>query len=240
MLLSPVGAPVLAASLGPLSAPSAFCAIGSDPGPRDYSELIRSGSPAMCTRGDLSARVSFMNKLILLLLTAALSLAAQETRREAVHASTNPADDTRPNSDRVPDVYAIDVRLERVVVLRFKFGTDLLAGLEKMIQEKRIRNALILSGFGSVRNFQVHQVSNRDMPPRDMFVKNPAAPADIISMSGVISEGRVHSHITLANADKAFGGHLEPGTNVFTFAVVTLGVLGDDVDLSRVDDWKNR
>jgi predicted DNA-binding protein with PD1-like motif len=109
-----------------------------------------------------------------------------------------------------------------------------------MVKEEKIRNALILSGFGSVRNFQVHQVSNRELPPRDLFVKNPSAPADIISMSGVIMDGRVHPHITLANADRAFGGHLEPGTNVFTFAVVTLAVLGDDVDLSRADDWTNR
>jgi hypothetical protein len=40
----------------------------------------------------------------------------------------------------------------------------------------------------------------------------------------------------LANPDKAFGGHLEPGTEVFTFAVVTIGVLNDKADLSRVDD----
>jgi hypothetical protein len=29
---------------------------------------------------------------------------------------------------------------------------------------------------------------------------------------------------------------LEPGTTVFTFAIVTLGILGDGVDMSRVDD----
>ena len=29
---------------------------------------------------------------------------------------------------------------------------------------------------------------------------------------------------------------LEPGTNVFTFAIVTVGVFGDGVDLSRIDD----
>ena len=44
------------------------------------------------------------------------------------------------------------------------------------------------------------------------------------------------SHIMLADADKMFGGHLEPGTNVFTFAVVTLGVLDDKADLKRLDD----
>ena len=35
---------------------------------------------------------------------------------------------------------------------------------------------------------------------------------------------------------KAFGGHLEPGTRVFTFAVVTLGVLPDGLDLAKLDD----
>ena len=181
-----------------------------------------------------------MKRLIFVWLALAVSLCAQETRREAVHGSANPAEDTRPNSDRVPDVYAIQATVERVVVLRFKFGTDLLAGLERMVKQEKIRNALILSGFGSVRNFQVHQVSNRDLPSKDTFVKNPSAPADIISMSGVVTEGRVHPHITLANADKAFGGHLEPGTNVFTFAVVTLGILGDDVDLRQIDDVHHR
>ena len=52
--------------------------------------------------------------------------------------------------------------------------------------------------------------------------------------------GRIHPHITLANADKAFGGHLEPETTVFTFAVVTLGVLDDSIDMSRFDDSSYR
>ena len=181
-----------------------------------------------------------MKKLILALLAATVSLSAQETRRQVVHASPNQADDARPNSDRVPEVYALDASVQRIVVLRFKFGADLLAGLQRVVREQKIRNAVILSGFGSVRNYQVHQVGNRDLPVKDVFVKNPTAPADIISMSGLVADGRVHPHITLANADKAFGGHLEPGTNVFTFAVITLGVLDDKLDLSRVDDWNNR
>jgi predicted DNA-binding protein with PD1-like motif len=54
-------------------------------------------------------------------------------------------------------------------------------------------------------------------------------------MNGYVIDGRVHAHMTMATPDKAFGGHLEPGTNVFTFAIVTVGVM-NDVDLSRVDD----
>jgi hypothetical protein len=181
-----------------------------------------------------------MKRLLLVLLAAALSASAQETRREAVHASSDPSVDRKPNSALVPDVSAVNANVQRIVVLRFKFGADLLAGLQRKVKEEKIRNAVILSGFGSVRNYQVHQVGNRELPPKDIFVKDPSAPADIISMSGVITAGRVHPHITLANADKAFGGHLEPDTNVFTFAVITLGVLDDNVDLTRVDDWNNR
>jgi len=171
-----------------------------------------------------------------LLLMLAGALGAQETRREIVNRSARPADDTKPNSDQVPDVYAIPTQFERVLILRFKFDADLLAGIEKMVKQEKISNAVILAGAGSVRGYQVHQVSNRDFPSKNMFVKNPTAPADLIGMNGYIMNGRVHAHITLANPDKAFGGHLEPGTTVFTFAIVTVGVLKDGTDLSHLDD----
>jgi predicted DNA-binding protein with PD1-like motif len=109
-----------------------------------------------------------------------------------------------------------------------------------MVKQQKISNAIILSGFGSVRGYQVHQVSNRTLPSKNMFVKNPTEPADILGMSGYISQGVMHPHITLATPDRAFGGHLEPGTTVFTFAVVTIGVLKDGVDLSRLDDKSYR
>jgi uncharacterized protein len=178
-----------------------------------------------------------MKKLLVVgVFAACLALPAQETRREVSHATGNPAIDSKPNSPNVQDVVAVSGQIQRIVVLRFKFGTDLLAGLTKMVAEEHIKNAVILSGFGSVRGYQVHQVSNRDMPSKNMFVKNPTAPADIIGMSGMVMNGQIHPHITLANADHAFGGHLEPDTQVFTFAVITLGVLDDQIDMSRFDD----
>src|SRR5438034_1029100 len=170
---------------------------------------------------------------MLLVLMVALALCAQETRREATNAAP---DDKKPLSAQVPDVYAIRTQFERVVVLRFKFDTDLLAGLEKMVKQEKIRNAVILSAFGSVRGYQVHQVSNRDFPSKNMFVKDPTKPADIISMNGYIINGKIHAHMTMATPDRAFGGHLEPGTTVFTFGIVTLGVMSDGADFTHLDD----
>jgi predicted DNA-binding protein with PD1-like motif len=176
----------------------------------------------------------FRVSLIALALAAAIS--AQQSRREIVNAAPTPADDAKPNSDKVPDVYTVTGQFQRVVTLRFKFDTDLLAGIEKMVKQEKIRNAVILAAAGSVRGYQVHQVSNRTFPSKNMFVKDPTAPADLIGMNGYIINGKIHAHMTLANPEHAFGGHLEPGTSVFTFAIVTLGVMDDGVDFSRLDD----
>ncbi len=165
---------------------------------------------------------------------------AQVTRREVTNTSPTPADDLKPNSDQVPEAYAIEGKFDRVVVVRLKYQADLLAGIEKVIKEKNIRNAVILAAAGSVRNYQLHSVSNREFPSKNLFIENTQEPADIVSMNGYVIDGRVHAHMTLTNADRAFGGHLEPRTNVFTFAVVTLGVLNDGVDLSKVDDKSYR
>jgi predicted DNA-binding protein with PD1-like motif len=173
------------------------------------------------------------------LLIAGLALAsagsAQRTVTE-IAKPTTPEDDAKPNSDKVPDVYAISGQFKRVVVLRFKHQADLLAGIEKMVKEQKVRNAVFLSGSGSVRNYHIHSVSNRTFPSKNVFTKDPTAPADIVSINGYIIDGRVHAHMTLTNEEKAFGGHIEPQNNVFTFAIVTLGVFDDSMDLSKVDD----
>ena len=91
-----------------------------------------------------------MNKIIfVLLLASSLALPAQETRHETTH-SLGAAIDHKPNSPAVPDVIALSGHFQRVVVLRFKFDTDLLAGLRQMIAQQHIKNAVILSAFGSV------------------------------------------------------------------------------------------
>ena len=177
-----------------------------------------------------------MHKYLLIAgLMAASSAFAQKTVTEIVKPTT-PEDDAKPNSDKVPDVYAVSGQLKRVVVMRFKYQADLLAGMEKMVKEQKIKNAVFLSGIGSLRNYHIHAVSNRTFPSKNIFTKDPTAPADIVSINGYVIDGRIHAHMTLTNEEHAFGGHIEPNNNVFTFAIVTLGVFDDAVDLGKVDD----
>lgn len=178
-----------------------------------------------------------MHRLAIAVLLAALALPlyAQRTATERANPTTE-FHDSKENSDDVPDVYATTSEFQRVVILRFKHKADLLAGLRKGVADENIKNAVILSAVGSVRGFHLHSVSNRDFPSMNTYIKDPTHPADLVSMNGYVINGRVHPHMTLTDHDHAFAGHLEPGTEVFTFAIITLGILPDDLELSKLDD----
>jgi len=147
----------------------------------------------------------------------------------------------KPNQDEtVTPCQAVQTtagEFSRVVVVRLKNGTDLLEGLKEAVKKEDIKNAVILSGVGSLTRYHIHVVNNTTFPPGETFVKEDI-PTDIVNVNGYVFEGRVHAHITVSTDQKAIGGHLEPDTRIFTFAIITIGVLNDRCDLSRFDDYK--
>jgi predicted DNA-binding protein with PD1-like motif len=173
------------------------------------------------------------------LLTAVLAtagvLCAQETRKTVTNPSPDPKDDTKPNSNSVPDAYALTGHFDRIVVVRLKNKANLLAGITKVVQEQHIQNGVFLSGIGSLRGYEVHSVTNRDLPTEDTFVKNPTQPADLVSVNGYVINGRIHAHMTLATPDKVIAGHMEAGNEVYTYAIVTIGVM-NGTNLNKIDD----
>lgn len=162
-------------------------------------------------------------------------LNAQETRRTIKNPSANPADDAKANSSAVPDAYALTGHFDRIVVIRLKYKANLLDGMNKVIKEQHIQNGVILSAVGSLRGYEIHTVSNREMPSEDTFVKNPTQPVDLVGMNGYVINGRIHAHMTIATPDKVIAGHVEEDNEVFTFAIVTIGVM-NGTDLSKIDD----
>ena len=173
--------------------------------------------------------------LLAILLTAPLLLCAQETRHIATSPSPNPADDTKPNSSAVPDAYALTGHFDRIVVIRLKNGANLLAGMNKVIKEEHIENGVILSAIGSLRSWNVHQISNRNLPTQDTLEANPTQSCDLVSMNGYVINGRIHAHMTLATPDRVIAGHVEAGNEVYTYAIVTVGVM-NGTNLAHIDD----
>jgi predicted DNA-binding protein with PD1-like motif len=174
-------------------------------------------------------------ELLAAVLASAGVLCAQETRRTITNPSPNPKDDSKPNSSAVPDAYALTGHFDRIVVIRLKYKANLLDGMNKIVKQQHIQNGVILSAVGSLRGYEIHTVSNRDMPSQDTFVKNPTQPADLVSMNGYVINGRIHAHMTIATPDRVIAGHVEEGNEVFTFAIVTIGVM-NGTNLDKIDD----
>jgi predicted DNA-binding protein with PD1-like motif len=183
----------------------------------------------------MKIRGTILLSLLLASLMLNVAVHAERTRTEVTRATT-PADDAKANSSEVPEGVASVGSFKRVFVFRFKYQTDLLAGIEALVRQHHINNAVILSGIGSVRDYHIHAVSNRTFPSKNIYTRDTDTPADIVSINGTVIGGRVHAHMTLAQAEGALGGHLEPDTHVFTFAIITLAELSDDMDVSRFDD----
>src|ERR1700755_3309608 len=96
--------------------------------------------------------------LALSLLAMPLSAAAQIVRHPATK------EDARPNDPKVPDSYVLTGKFDRILVLRAKNKTDLLTEMEKQVKAQNIKNAVILSGIGSVRGYRLHNVAGRGYP----------------------------------------------------------------------------
>jgi predicted DNA-binding protein with PD1-like motif len=137
--------------------------------------------------------------------------------------------------ESAPDVLTVSGDFTRIVVVRIKRGMDLLDGLKKAVAQEKIRNAAILSGVGSLTGYHVHAVSNTTLPAQNIYY-DAQGPQDLLNVNGYVMDGRVHAHLVFSDNQKGLGGHLEPGTTVFTFAIITLGVLPDGADLTRFDE----
>lgn len=124
-------------------------------------------------------------------------------------------------------------RIGEIMVVRLNNGEDILLSLRAAVAQHGIKHALILGAMGSVTSYHVHVVENANMPPSDVFLKEER-PCDILSLNGVVMDGRVHAHLSLYGIDFPIGGHLEEGCRIHTFGQVWL-VTAPDADLTNWD-----
>jgi predicted DNA-binding protein with PD1-like motif len=121
----------------------------------------------------------------------------------------------------------------RMIFLRLDPGEDVLDAIRSAVQQQGIRNAVLVSGVGSLDRYHVHVVKTTNLPPGNVFFKEEG-PYDILTVTGLVIDGEVHAHITFSNPDRAMGGHLEQGCRVLTFAVVAM-MLTDDANFNGWD-----
>jgi hypothetical protein len=109
----------------------------------------------------------------------------------------------------------------RLLIVRLDSGEDILQSLRAAVAEKGVRHGVILAGVGSISSYHVHVVETTNLPPGDIFFRGEGA-FDVLSVTGLVMDGRVHAHITFSDTEKAMGGHLEEGCRILTFGVMVM------------------
>lgn len=109
--------------------------------------------------------------------------------------------------------------LSRIHILRIDPGEDLLESIERFLREADIRQAVVLGGYGTLAAYHVHWVMHNRIPTDNAFGRGEGG-IEILSMNGLVVDGKPHVHMTLSTQVGAFGGHLEPGCIAYVLCEV--------------------
>ena len=126
-------------------------------------------------------------------------------------------------------------RAGEIVVVRLAYGELLLESIQEICKQRRIRDGLILTGFGSLTDIAVSGAVGASFPPRKFYQRTRPRGVEILAMSGVIADYHVHCHLVLSDRNRAFGGHLERGCRVLSLAEIALMRVGG-IKLARLVD----
>lgn len=115
----------------------------------------------------------------------------------------------------------------RELAFRLKKGDDLKVCIEDMC--KGINTAVVLSGVGCLYHANIRLAKAID----HLDIENDY---EIVSLTGTISGGKAHIHISLADEKgNVIGGHLQKGCLINTTCEIVLGII-EEYSSSRVFD----
>jgi predicted DNA-binding protein with PD1-like motif len=101
-------------------------------------------------------------------------------------------------------------------------GELLLEGIREAITKHDIKNGVVLSGIGTFKKCRLHYITGTGIPPQDVTA-TLEKPLELNSINGIIADGEPHLHIAVSGGDdEAYGGHLEPGSELAYLAEITI------------------
>jgi len=109
--------------------------------------------------------------------------------------------------------------VERIHILRVDPGEDVLLSVKRFVEEKGIRQAVVLGGYGTLASHSLHWVLHNRLPVENTFGRGEGG-IEILSMNGLVVDGEPHIHVTLATPGGAYGGHLEEGCKAYVLCEI--------------------
>lgn len=115
----------------------------------------------------------------------------------------------------------------RFVAIRLKPGMDLIAGLREVQHQTGARAIGVVTCVGSLTSVPIRHANQ---PEGTLYQGH----FEITSLTGTVDPLGEHLHLTITDGEgRAFGGHLLPGSAVYTTAEIVLLLL-DDLSFARM------
>src|SRR5665647_183115 len=123
----------------------------------------------------------------------------------------------------------------RTFVLRLDPGDFVLESIKELIKKENIKDAVVVSGIGTLDYCVLHMVMTTGYPPVEHFERWDDKPLELASIDGYIADGKPHLHTVLSDHQKAYAGHLEEGCRILYLGEVVIMEV-EDLKLTRLPD----
>ena len=124
--------------------------------------------------------------------------------------------------------------VEKIHILRVDPGEDLLLSVRQFLAESGLRQAVVMSGYGTLAAYSLHWVEHNHIPTNNLFRKGEGG-IEILAMNGLVVDGKPHIHMALSNPGGGFGGHMEEGCIAYVLCEIFFAELsGSDLNYRRV------
>lgn len=126
----------------------------------------------------------------------------------------------------------------RIFALRLDQGDLVLESIKEFIAKENIKDAVVISGIGTLDMCVLHMVTTTGYPAVEHFERWENKPLELSSISGLIANGEPHLHAVVADTEKAYSGHLENGCRILYLGEIVIMEL-KSMDLARVYNDKH-
>lgn len=115
----------------------------------------------------------------------------------------------------------------RTLCQRLKPQEELFGSIETLLQDNKVNAGVLLSLVGSLTEASLRLAADDSAT----IVKGPV---EIVSATGVVAMSGCHIHISVSDGTgKTTGGHLMPGSRVYTTVELVILDLSSDHEFSR-------
>lgn len=125
----------------------------------------------------------------------------------------------------------------RIIVMHLKKGDLLLESITEGLAKEGVKNALLVSGIGSLRKLSMHGIKSCSNHPDDYYY-TINAPVELGCLQGIVLDGTPHLHGVCSTPDgKTYVGHLEPGSEIQFLGELSFIEIPDMKLTRRLDEF---